>query len=113
MAGKRTWLARMKSFLGFESDKRTNTLRGNFVLKHSSPLEDDFYFGYDEPPIGQGSFGVVKRGTLRKNNLEFAIKILKKDGNSKRIEREISLLTDIDHVNIIRLFSVYESELEV
>jgi calcium-dependent protein kinase len=105
---KNYFLDRIKNLLGLE-DKRTNTLRGNFIQKHCTPIEDDFSFGYDEAPIGEGSFGVVRRGMLRKNNRNFAIKVLAKVGNLTRIEREIALLTDIDHVHIIRLFSVYES----
>ena len=107
-----TWYSRLKNFFGVEveDNKRGNTLRGNFILKHDTPIENDFFLDRSETPIGKGSFGVVLTGTNLRSNREFAVKIVKKEGNLKRIEREIKLLTDIDHVNIIRLFSVYDSE---
>ena len=109
-----TWYTRVKSFFGIENKNQVqpvvNTLRGNFILKHDTPIHNDYYYNIHDKPIGKGSFGLVVRAVSVKTNTEFAIKIVNKSGNISRIEREIKLLADIDHINIIRLFSVYESQ---
>lgn len=107
-------LRRLKTFLGIQTEpRRCNTLRGNFILKYSDPIENDYFLNSIDAPIGKGSFGVVVKGTNLKSGRDFAIKVVSKEGNLARIQREVQLLTDIDHVNIIRLFSVYESDEEV
>lgn len=91
--------------------KRRNSLRGNFVTKYETPIEDDYTM--DEQTLGKGSFGVVVKAHKNSNCRAFAVKFISKVGYLQRIEREIKLLTDIDHANIIRLFSVYDSSTQV
>lgn len=91
--------------------KRRNSLRGNFVTKYTTPIEDDYVL--DEATLGRGSFGIVVKAYKNSNSRAFAVKFISKVGRLQRIEREIKLLTDLDHANIIRLFSVYDSDSQV
>lgn len=100
---------RTKHALRFQ--KRRNSLRGNFVTKYMTPIEDDYTM--EEKPLGKGSFGVVVKAYKHSNSRAFAVKFISKVGHLARIEREVKLLTDIDHANIIRLFSVYDSDAQV
>ncbi|XP_052085401.1 uncharacterized protein LOC127723030 [Mytilus californianus] len=58
--------------------------------------------------LGAGNFGVVFKGTLRKNgrDINVAIKTLKENSvNSKEeIETEVKILEDLDHPNIVKFY---------
>ncbi|XP_076088168.1 tyrosine-protein kinase JAK1-like isoform X1 [Mytilus galloprovincialis] len=62
----------------------------------------------DNNLLGAGNFGVVYKGTLRKNgrDINVAIKTLKeKSVNSKEeIETEVKILEDLDHPNIVKFY---------
>ena len=92
--------------------KRANSLRGNFITKFNHPIEDDYDID-SANPLGTGAFGVCVVGVNRQSSRSFAIKFINKFTQLSRIEREIKLMTDIDHANVIRLFSVYDSETQV
>lgn len=92
---------------------RSVSLRGNFVTKHITPLTETYEINTAKP-LGKGTFGVVVVGKHRETNRLFAIKIVSKDhGHLARIEREVKLMSDIDHANIVRLFGIYDSPKEV
>ena len=62
-------------------------------------------------PIGEGTFGKVRRGTHRLSGVPVAIKILVKKkiidvADVERVAREISILKKVRHANIIRLYEV-------
>ena len=66
--------------------------------------------------IGQGTFGKVKLGTHILTNEKVAIKILEKDKISdaadvERVAREIHILKQIRHPNIIQLYEVSPSQI--
>jgi serine/threonine protein kinase len=83
------------------------------VTKHITPLTDTYEINTSKP-LGKGTFGVVVVGKHRETSRLFAIKIVSKDnGNLARIEREVKLMSDIDHANIVRLFGIYDSQKEV
>ena len=82
----------------------------------SSPLPDkditEFYIRYDiNEEIGQGRFSVVKRCTLKSNRQSFAMKIVKKTKTSeqdrKYLKKEIDILRQLDHRNIVRIHDYY------
>lgn len=111
----------VKSLLGFDSSPpvplnrktgRTNSLRGNFLTKYTHPVESDYEVDSSRP-LGQGAFGVVVAGMHIASARPFAIKFINKFSHLARIEREMKLMTDIDHTNVIRLFSVYDSDSQV
>lgn len=63
--------------------------------------------------LGQGSFGLVKIATNMRTNKTCAIKIVNKGGmdsveDVERIYREVMILTNLKHRNIIRLFEVFD-----
>lgn len=61
--------------------------------------------------VGKGSFGVVYKAKLKKTGDLRAIKIIKKSDNSvsvtKKLIREIELLENSDHPNIIKIYEFY------
>ena len=63
--------------------------------------------------IGEGTFGVVKLGKIKKTNEEVAIKILEKKkilnkDDEKRVEREIEILKKVNHINVIKTLKIDE-----
>lgn len=87
----------------------TSTLRGNLVRTYNSPIEDDFHIDI-EHEIGKGGVGVVVVGERKDNHELYAIKFVNKaTAELGRLDRELKLLKDVDHTNIVRLFSVYDS----
>ena len=62
--------------------------------------------------IGEGSFGVVYKAKIKKTGELRAIKIIKKQKDSiayeKNIIKEIELLENIDHPNIIKIYEFYD-----
>ncbi|MEQ2285635.1 Death-associated protein kinase 1, partial [Ameca splendens] len=71
--------------------------------------------------INSGQFAVVRRCRHRRTGVEYAAKFIKKRRNksSRRgvsredIEREVNILKEIQHPNIITLHEVFESKPEV
>uniref|UniRef100_A0A8C5N3T7 non-specific serine/threonine protein kinase n=1 Tax=Gouania willdenowi TaxID=441366 RepID=A0A8C5N3T7_GOUWI len=80
---------------------------------------DEFYeMG---PELGSGQFAVVKRCTEKSTDKEYAAKFIKKRMSraSRRgvrreeIEREVDILLQIQHPNVVALHDVYENRTEV
>jgi hypothetical protein len=105
-------LPQKEEFRPAKRTQRTNSLRGNFITKFMHPVEDDYDVDSTKP-LGTGAFGVVVSGVNRVSSRTFAMKFINKFSHLTRIEREIKLMTDIDHANVIRLFSVYDSDSQV
>ena len=79
-------------------------------MKHDTPIEAQYYLE-NKYALGKGSFGVVVVGTHRESYVQYAIKTVMKTVEKRhRIERELRLMKDVDHVNIVRLFAVYETK---
>ena len=65
--------------------------------------------------IGKGTFSIVKLGINKKTNEKVAIKILKKNKiihkeDVERIEREISILKKLSHINVIKIYKINEDD---
>ena len=68
-----------------------------------------------------GQFAVVRRCQHKVSGEEFAGKFIKKKRtkSSRRgltledIQREVSILSEVDHENIVKLYEVYENKSEV
>ena len=64
------------------------------------------------PRIGSGSFAVVWHSRHRCSGLEFAVKEIDKKQLSQKVRenllKEISILSTIDHPNVIRLFEAIQ-----
>ncbi|KAM3927503.1 death-associated protein kinase 2 isoform 2-T3 [Leptodactylus fuscus] len=80
---------------------------------------EDLYIIADE--LGSGQFAIVKRCKEKKSGVDYAAKFIKKRQSraSRRgvtreeIEREVDILRDIQHPNIITLQDVYENKTDV
>ncbi|KAF3439775.1 hypothetical protein FNV43_RR18053 [Rhamnella rubrinervis] len=74
-------------------------------------LIGDYILG---PRIGSGSFAVVRRSRHRQLGIEVAVKEIDKKQLSPKVSenllKEISILSTINHPNIIRLFEAIETE---
>lgn len=70
------------------------------------------FYDFEEPPIGQGAFGEVFKGTEKKTKEVRAIKkILKsKIKNPDRFFNEITALKTLDHPNVIKLYELFEDD---
>ncbi|XP_036454240.1 death-associated protein kinase 1 [Colossoma macropomum] len=80
---------------------------------------EDYYEIGDE--LGSGQFAVVRKCRKKSTGLEYAAKFIKKrrSKSSRRgvtkedIEREVSILKEIQHPNVITLHDVFENKNEV
>lgn len=74
---------------------------GNYILGHT---------------LGEGEFGKVKMGWKKESSVEVAIKLIRREtlgGHSNRLQkiyREIQILRQLDHPNIVRLHEMVETE---
>ncbi|EME46062.1 hypothetical protein DOTSEDRAFT_51638 [Dothistroma septosporum NZE10] len=87
-------------------------------LKHSSSSRKEVKFGEYilGQTIGEGEFGKVKMGWKKDSTVQVAIKLIRKEslaGNTTRlpkIYREIAILRELQHPNIVRLHEFVETE---
>ena len=79
----------------------TDTLSDVRVKYHINPKE-----------IGHGHYGVVRKCMHRETNVWYAIKSIRKSkvGKVDILQREVALLKECDHPNIIQLVEVHEDE---
>ncbi len=68
--------------------------------------------------LGEGTFGVVYLGTHILTKERVAIKIIEKrklrnEIDKKRLEREISILKKLHHINIINLYTTIETKNQI
>ncbi|XP_078424344.1 death-associated protein kinase 1 isoform X2 [Cetorhinus maximus] len=81
-------------------------------------VDDHYEIGED---LGSGQFAIVKKCTEKSSGMGFAAKFIKKrrSKSSRRgvsredIEREVNILKEIQHPNIITLRDVYENKTDV
>ena len=87
----------------------TTSIRGNFVKTYRTDIHADYVIDRDQE-LGKGGCGVVVIGTDKGTGTEYAVKVVNKNSSERgRLDRELKLLKDVDHTNIVRLFSVYDS----
>ncbi|KAJ8005494.1 hypothetical protein DPEC_G00118540 [Dallia pectoralis] len=80
---------------------------------------EDYYEIGDE--LGSGQFAVVKKCHERSSGLEYAAKFIRKrrSKSSRRgvaredIEREVNILKEIQHPNVITLYNVFENKADI
>lgn len=90
---------------------RTNhatSVRGNLVKTYKTDINEDYFVDCDQE-LGKGGCGVVVVGEHKETHTQYAIKIVDKSHAERgRLDRELKLLKDVDHTNVVRLFSVYD-----
>jgi calcium-dependent protein kinase len=85
------------------------SLRGSLIRSYDTDIDETYYVDRDHE-LGKGGCGVVVIGEHKETHVQYAIKIVNKSTAERgRLDRELKLLKDVDHANIVRLFSVYES----
>lgn len=87
--------------------KRTNT--GDNISSFNNNIED-YVIGKE---IGKGAYAIVKQAVHKPSNLKVAIKIYDKfrltDSVRKNaLKREIQVMKDLNHSNIVKLFEVID-----
>ena len=79
------------------------------IFRKGEEINDFYTIG---EKLGEGSFSVVYGGICRKNNEEVAFKVIKKStlGSEEAcsLENEITILSQIDHPNIVKCREVFE-----
>lgn len=80
-------------------------------LKSASSVLEDFYSVGRQ--LGKGSYGEVFLSTDKLTGERFAVKIITKNPNNRKqkkfIERERTIMTTVNHQNIVRTVDVFES----
>ncbi|GAX82132.1 hypothetical protein CEUSTIGMA_g9560.t1 [Chlamydomonas eustigma] len=80
---------------------------GSMTCSSSDDVNDQFV---DFVKVGEGTYGVVYCAKSKHSGENFAIKEIKQDNNEEGIQssalREISLLMDLDHPNVLKLHQV-------
>ncbi len=80
---------------------------------------NDEYIINPEEHLGSGAFGSVYGGICRLNNKPVAIKVIDKTpfinpkSETTVFHSEITLLSNIDHPGVIKMFSIFEEENKV
>ena len=94
----------------------TNPLYNSRINYNDNPLLHRKYIGQFilGEKLGQGTFGVVVLGTHQLTGEKVAVKILEKEkiiqeADKTRIEREIKILKNMRHNNIVHLYDVKET----
>lgn len=91
------------------------------------PISNEIFFSVKTTPVtedydikhvlGEGSFGQVKLVVHKRNKIERAMKIIKKQGVSEeekeQMFKEVSILKSLDHPNIIKIFDMYEDDMNI
>lgn len=84
-----------------------------FILYKPEDITTDYEI---TDTLGQGSFGVVVKGIHKQTEQERALKVIPRSKITRKIERfinEVNALKKLDHPNVIRLYEVYETDVDV
>lgn len=81
------------------------------------PVDDFYYIGEN---LGSGQFAVVKKCKHKETGKEYAAKFIRKRRAGGRrgakiedIRKEVEILCELDHPNIVRLYECFETKTEV
>lgn len=82
----------------------------NFIIENKSRVQEIYSINNK---LGEGSFGEVRQAINRITNEIRAIKIVYKDrfesDEQNKIMKEVEILTDLDHPNIVKIFEYFEN----
>ena len=69
-------------------------------------------YDIDKETLGTGNFAAVKKCKKKEDGVYYAVKIIDKSKveDMGDIEREIEIMGQIDHVNVIKLFEVFDDK---
>lgn len=103
---------------GVQDEQRSSQHRSRQEHLRSQPHRKEVKFGdyILGQTLGEGEFGKVKMGWKKEGGVQVAIKLIRKEslaGNTTRlpkIYREIAILRELQHPNIVRLHEMVETE---
>ena len=78
-----------------------------FEISRKEPIENFYELGRE---LGRGASSVVKLCTQRGTSNEYAVKIIKKNVETKIVRAEIGILLRLKHPNIIQLKDLFETD---
>ena len=86
----------------------SKTVSGHFIRVVKSSVLDEYKLS--KVVLGKGASGVCHIGTHSKTRKKFAVKLIdiKDEKIAQFYRREIEILKDLEHLNIIRVFEAYE-----
>ena len=95
-----------------EDDSNKESISNNKENNNKEILIGDYII---KKTLGTGTFSVVKLGIHRITQKKVAVKILDKNkieskDDLERIIREMQILTEMNHQNVIKVFKIYEDE---
>ena len=81
--------------------------KSNFVAYKKGNISNEYKIS--GKPLGNGSFGTVRKAVHRLTGQERAIKILKKaDQNEDKFFLEVEILSKLSHPNIMQIYEFYD-----
>lgn len=96
--------------VAFFADSHQDLVSWVSALKSASSVLEDFYIIGRQ--LGKGSYGEVFLSTDKLTGDVFAVKIIQKNPNNRKqkkfIERERTIMTTVNHPNIVRTVDVFE-----
>lgn len=103
-----------KKPVGAADRQRIVTNPKEFYLSHKDNIKDHYIL---HETIGEGALSRVRRGVHRSTGFTRAIKVVKKEdlefGERRKLLDEIELLKELDHINIGRVFEMYEDNKKI
>ncbi|KAM4014359.1 ribosomal protein S6 kinase alpha-5 [Anomaloglossus baeobatrachus] len=95
--------------LGTERPGVTNIARS--AMMKDSPFYQHYELDLKEKPLGEGSFSICRKCLHKKNNQEYAVKIISKRMESNT-QKEIAAMRLCEgHPNIVKLHDIYHDQL--
>eukprot|EP00934_Nitzschia_sp_Nitz4_P005363 Nitzschia sp. Nitz4//scaffold11_size288233//284721//287471//NITZ4_000830-RA/size288233-snap-gene-0.68-mRNA-1//-1//CDS//3329534242//5353//frame0 len=82
------------------------------------PIEEVYEGVHDGTLLGSGGSGTVREVKHRKTGVKYACKclnlcLIEKESGRQALQREVGIMCQLDHPNIVRLEEVYENENEI
>lgn len=80
------------------------------ICKNQNRIEDIYHVS--KKALGEGSYGVVQTCVHKDTNQERAVKIVPKDKikDMKTFQQEISILQELDHPHVLKLYEYFEDQ---
>ena len=102
-------------FPSFRRKNSSSQNNNNKTLQHTQSITGDHWKQVKKryilkEIIGRGTFGVVRKCVHKKTRTEYAVKSILKDKvkDSQTLRREIDVLAEVQHPNIIHLQDIFE-----
>lgn len=93
--------------------ERQDSLRASFIRANQCRFADRYTVSDEEPPLGEGASGKVKRCADKLSRAGRAVKAIPAPRNEKRLlemRQEINALVQLDHPHIVRLIEYFAED---